>query len=102
MRILLSCILIASLLLAAGCSGGSSIDGSSPEAFATSMKKAAEELSPEQQAQFSASVALITMKIGTKAAMEGKDPMKAIGEELNGMTAEEVIELGDRMAEAKE
>ncbi len=102
MRILLSCTLAVLLLLAAGCSSGPRIDGSSPEAFASSLKHAAAELAPKEKARFNAAIALITLNIGGKAAMEGKDPVKALGDELDGLTAEEIIGLGDRMAKSKQ
>lgn len=100
MRLIIPCILALVLLLATGCSSGPKIDGSTPEAFAASMQHAGEALEPKQQSRFASAVALVTMKVGMKAASAGNDPTKALMDELDGLSAEQVIELADRMAEA--
>lgn len=100
-----SLVLFVGVWMLAGCGKEPTLDGSSQAALTMSMNKIAESLPEEKRAEFTAAYARImtahTGDISEKAA--AKDPKIAETimadrlKELDGLTADQVIEKADKL-----
>ena len=87
--------------LLGGCSD--KVDGSSDSAFKESMEKVAKGLSKEDEKKFGAAIMTImfneiakTSK-GSKGDLSNTDTNKILREKLDGMTANEIISMGEKL-----
>ncbi len=87
-------VLLISFLIV-GC-GEKTIDGSSDESLEDSIKKIREDLSKEEKEKFKAAVTAVALKNINLVDPEGSK--KKIVKELDGKTALDVIELGEKIA----